>query len=296
MISFLRKQGRGWLRRMWMPCQGEAWFVSHSYKDELLVKQLQAVLPSRIKPVLFPPIEVPVTEFVSDRLLDTIEDCSALIYLDTKASRESFWVSLEVEQAKRLKKRVYRFDHNAGLLVEDTATPLDLPIYISFSAVDEDRVRQIALWAKHKRGFDLWYQEQTGLLNKIFEKTEQELRSTMQAGGHLIAFVSEFSATRGNLKNEILKALQLRPSNVLLAWLDDPRSNRIADVNIPPERQIYLRPNSKQVRAPARGRAGYWPDIKTIVSGKNLPVLARDVDDLIVRVYWMRKSSIPTEH
>jgi TMP repeat len=138
----------------------------------------------------------------------------------------------------------------------------------------------------------------------------------MQKGGYLIAFVSQWSATRGNLRNEVLKALELRPSNVLLAWLDDPRSNRMPGVDIPPERQIYLHPNSEQVRAPARERKGfwsdiktfvsgkdlpiqtegYWPDIKTIVSGKNLPVLSRDVDDLVVRVYWMRKSSTANGH
>lgn len=210
------------------------------------------------------------------------------------ASKKSFWVSLEIEHAKQQERKVYRFDPTLRRISEDLSPPIELPIYISFARADESRVREIALWAKYKRRFNLWYQEQIGDLNQIFERTNVELRSTMEAGGYLIAFVSEWSATRGNLKNEVLKALEISPKNVLLAWLDDPQRNEIPGVRIPQDRQIFLRPSPIHEQAfknPTRDR---WRDLKEITSGKGLPVFARDIDDLIVRVYWMRRTASQT--
>ena len=65
----------------------ERWFVSHSYEDELYLAYLREALPKRVVPVIFPPIDVPVTEFVSDRLLDAVEDCKCLVFMDTAASK-----------------------------------------------------------------------------------------------------------------------------------------------------------------------------------------------------------------
>jgi len=262
----------------------EKWFVSHSYEDTPYLAHLREALPKRIVPVIFPPIDVPVTEFVSDRILDAVEDCKCLVFMDTAVSKRSFWVPLEIEHAKRQKRTVYRFDPSLRRISEDVSPPLELPIYISFVAVDEARVREIALWAKHRRGFNLWYQEQIGLLNEIFERTHAELWSTMEAGGHLIAFVSKWSATRGNLRNEVVKALKICPTNVLLAWLDDPHGNEIPGVSIPQERQIFLRPSLAHEQSFENPFGGRWRGLKEITSGKDLPVLAHDIDDLIVRV------------
>ena len=133
----------------------ERWFVSHSYKDEPYLAYLREALPKKVVPIIFPPIDLPLNEFVSDRLLDAVEDCKCLVFMDTAASKSSFWVPLEIEHAKRQKRTVYRFDPNLRRISEDVSPPLELPIYISFAAVDEARVREIALWAKHKRGFNL---------------------------------------------------------------------------------------------------------------------------------------------
>lgn len=272
----------------------ERWFVSHSYEDEHYLAYLRAALPKRVAPVIFPPIDVPVTAFVSDRILDAVEDCKCLVFMDTAASKKSFWVALEIEHAKRQGRTVYRFDPSLRRISEDVSLPLELPIYISFAAVDEARVREIALWAKHTRGFNLWYQEQIGLLNEIFERTHAQLRSTMETGGYLIAFVSEWSATRGNLRNEVVMALEIRPTNVLLAWLDDPNRNEIPGVVIPQERQIFLRPRLTHEQSFENPVRGNWRGLKEITSGKDLLVLARDIDDLIVRVYWMRRTAWQT--
>ncbi|MDH3444789.1 MAG: hypothetical protein OEN50_12740 [Deltaproteobacteria bacterium] len=265
------------------------WFVSYSYKDGDYLQALKEKLPPNVVPVVFPPIDAPLTEFVSEPMLESIESCESLVFVDTPNSRASFWVPLEIEHAKRQKKRIYKFSPARREISEDQSPPIELPVYVSFAAVDEVRVREIALWAKHKRNFDLWYQEQIGILNSIFEKTTVELERTMKAGGYLVAFVSAWSATRGNLRDEVTKAKAISPNNVLLAWLDDPAGLSIPGVVVPEDMQIFLRPTTLQEPEPNPAKL-QRRRLKSILAGKDLPVLARDIDDLIVRVYWLRWS------
>lgn len=269
--------------------QKEKWFVSHSYKDDAYLQPLKEALPRNVVPVIFPPVDVPVTEFVSEPVLNEIENCESLVFFDTPNSLASFWVPLAIEHAKRQKRRIYKFNPAQLKITEDQSPPIELPIYISFASVDETRVREIALWAKHKRNFDLWYQEQVGILNDIFEKTEIELERKVKAGGYLVAFVSVWSATRGKLRNEVIKAKEISPNNVLLAWLDDPAGLSIPGVTVPEDMQIFLRPTTLQEtrQSPAKMQRR---KLKAILSGKGLPVFARDIDDLIVRIYWLRWS------
>ena len=112
----------------------ERWFVSHSYEDDHYLPYLREVLPEKVVPVIFPPIDVPVTQFVSDQILDAVEGCKCLVFLDTVASKKSFWVALEIEHAKRQHRPVYRFDPSLRRITEDASPPLELPIYISFAA------------------------------------------------------------------------------------------------------------------------------------------------------------------
>ena len=108
----------------------EKWFVSHSYEDTPYLAHLREALPKRIVPVIFPPIDVPVTEFVSDRILDAVEDCKCLVFMDTAVSKRSFWVPLEIEHAKRQKRTVY-----------SPTTPLSLAL--CFSALTMGKIRLV---------------------------------------------------------------------------------------------------------------------------------------------------------
>jgi hypothetical protein len=55
------------------------WFVSHSYKDECYLQPLKEALPRNVVPVIFPPINVRATEFVSEPMLKQIETCDSLV-------------------------------------------------------------------------------------------------------------------------------------------------------------------------------------------------------------------------
>lgn len=54
---------------------GRKWFLSHSYEDAGLVPRVKASLRWDERLHVFPPIEVPVTEFVSERLFEAIDKC-----------------------------------------------------------------------------------------------------------------------------------------------------------------------------------------------------------------------------
>jgi hypothetical protein len=272
--------------------QQEQWFVSYSYKDEESLKLLKDALPRNVVPVIFPPIDIPVTDFVSEPILKTIEACDSLVFFDTPDSLASFWVPFEIEHAKRHNRRVYKFSPLQRNITEDQSPPIELPVYVSFAAVDEARVREVVLWAKHRRNFDLWYQEQTGPLNEIFDRTNIELERSMRAGGYLVAFVSAWSATRGNLRNEVIKAREISADHVLIAWLDDPADLSIPGVVVPKDKQIFLRPTLVQDPDPERRlpNSRNLRNLEAILTGKILPVRARDIDDFIVRIYWLRWS------
>ena len=84
-------------------------FISHSYKDAGARERLLAQLPKGVEPFVFPPIVVFPEEMVSNKLLDAINACSGLIYLQGGASTQSFWVALERDYALRQRKPVFRY-------------------------------------------------------------------------------------------------------------------------------------------------------------------------------------------
>lgn len=121
----------------------------------------------------------------------------------------------------------------------------------------------------------------------IFEKTKTELPRVMEADGFLVAFPTHWSATRGKLGNEVRSAYEVNPRRVILAWLDDPAGHSVPGVDIPPEQQNYLRPSPNFESAMSTPSKRPWPSEREITSGKTLPVLSRDLDDLIVRIQWL---------
>ena len=87
-----------------------------------------------------------------------------------------------------------------------------------------------------------------------------------------------------------MKAKEISDSSVLMAWLDDPVDLSIPGVTVPDEMQLFLRP--ARPHDPRHSSAGMQRrELKSILAGKDLPVLARDIDDLIVRIYWLRWSA-----
>src|SRR5215510_5881667 len=97
-------------------------FVSHSYRDRVSRKRLLKNLPPKVKPYLFPPIDVAPDDMVSNSLIEAILDQDGRIYVEGGFSDQSFWVAVERDYALRAGKTVYAF--NPKML---TFTPHDQP-------------------------------------------------------------------------------------------------------------------------------------------------------------------------
>ncbi len=140
-------------------------FISHSYRDAGARQDLLAQLPHHVRPIIFPPITVPPEQAVSDRLLDAIQACDGLIYLEGGASAESFWVALERDYALRAKKMVFAFDVQTETVQQDTRPPMELPVFLTYASEMEDQVKTIS--GQISQRYFEWYDQLYGAIELI---------------------------------------------------------------------------------------------------------------------------------
>jgi hypothetical protein len=240
-----------------MPSKANKWFISHSYADADLVESLLATLPRQAVPVIFPPIKVNPEDFVSNRLIASILDSDALVYIDGGRSQESFWVAFERDYASRSGKLVYRFDPASKLLERDSRGPLDLATFASYHHADDARIRKALTYLKHERHFDMWVDKEDleGGVNWQ-NAIDGALRDTVARGGYAVVFWSTNSARSEFVVREIARVGDER--HVILALIDD--------APVPDELARYQ-------RVPLYGDAHRAENQR--------------LDDLVVRVYWL---------
>jgi hypothetical protein len=274
-------------------------FVSHSYQDSDLITALTELLSKQYQLVIFPPITVPVSNFVSDSLFAAIDSCDALLWIASTNSINSFWVALEIEYAKRRGKSIYSIDRGAKALHldEDPLTPIK--IYASFDRVDEWRVRSIATWLKHRRSFDI--------LHNITGLGGDEIRSVIAEGGFVVAFLSSHAISNSLIIMDLISAQEAHPDHLLIVWLDNPDT-----IQVPPkyaslysakasvaasdkassfysELNVYLRSTPEASGLLKQDRKRLMLRYKKRFNVKKLPVLACDLDTLVVRLIWLSR-------
>ena len=121
----------------------ESCFISHAYADVAACRWLIDVLPTGVRPVLFPPIVVAPEQLVSNSLIEAILECDALIYLQDDVSARSFWVAFERDYALRSGKQVFAANAARSEIVRDRGQPLDLATFASYAYADQARVTGI---------------------------------------------------------------------------------------------------------------------------------------------------------
>lgn len=161
-------------------------FVSHSYMDTEGIRSLLDHLPPCFGPVLFAPVDVPPSEFVSTRLIDAIRAAPALVYLQGAKSEASFWVALERDVALRAGKQVFAFDPATGQFRRHARQPDPHWIYAIFPVDDSAVARSVVGWMVEHRGF------QIAPLDPLDYARQSELIGSLQDySGFFVGFVGQ---------------------------------------------------------------------------------------------------------
>lgn len=199
-------------------------FVSYSYDDEDRLKELQACVPPETRLAPFPPIDMPPDQMVSERLIREIRASDCLIYLDTQHSRASRWVTMEIDYARRNHLPVFRYSLE-GALTLDARSPLQLPVFPSFSHQDDSRVLKILRYMREEHGFDLWLDGEDLSIDKdMNEALDSALQTRLSHGGYTLLFLSRGSVSSEWCASEVERTIKTYPQQVLIAALDDPAS------------------------------------------------------------------------
>jgi len=240
-------------------------FISHAYSDEAEVNNLLASMPSGFVPVIFPPIKVGPQEYVSSRIIDAIRDAPALIFLESDASRGSFWVNFERNVAFGFDVPVFAWNADTRSLraVRGVSPlvrePAILPLHASREAAITD---EILRWARDERGFRIERFTAHSMSDYAIELQEFD--------GAYVAFASRDTVSQVSTWHVENKFAEDGFPRLIVACLDDPRGGWI-----PRRWRRFMRP----------GRGVSVVDLTD--RGKVTPYSRNRVDDLIVRIHWV---------
>jgi hypothetical protein len=248
-------------------------FISHSYRDAEPRAKLLATLPPSVTPFIFPPISVRPDEMVSNKLIQAILDSSGLIYLESGASAESFWVAFERDYALRAGLPVFAFDPASGVLRRDASEPLELFVFPSYRRREEVNVHQVLDVMARERFFRLWLNAPHPGGTGLAETLAETIDSGLKQGGYLVLFQSRLSMQSPYLAMETAHAAEfVAPDGrlrVVPTWLDDPAEH------------------------PANWLPPGWPreyEYKPVFlrrADRPGELDRNRLDDLIVRLYWL---------
>lgn len=280
-------------------------FISHKYGDPALAACRRARLPRGAAPFVFKQIDADPSVAVTSHLIEAIQACESLVYLDTSMSLSSFWVGFERTYAARLGKPVYAFRRRriGPSIRPDHAPAIDpLVSVLTNLAVpaDNERIQIVreSVWERHRFEFrgDQWRRldnEPRQMLDSIDGRAEKFARggiallflSNASITDGFFDFVDPFTAHRANLDCEtpighteaVFAALP--PERTLTIWLDEPDPPRI---------------EAALARLDATRWAGYVRVVRhalahprpCVAFQANGDLHRQNLDDMIVRAYW----------
>lgn len=260
------------------------YFISHSYKDSAIRDMMIAQMPEGVEAFIFPPIDVEPHQLVSNELIKALLQCDGLIYIDEAFSSQSFWVALERDYALRAGKTVYGFRSNKSNPVispETDSTPgsffrhegkaIDLPITYTATVTDLPHVKEVLDFMHDERNFESIYrideQIPTGA-NFAKHMRDDNHEHLVTRKGYKIMFWSSSAQVRASnpdswLRFELDFIASLNLNNrIVFAFLEPS--------DLPTE--FNMHPKNLKVQL--------WSDDQ--LSQKHR------IDDLIVRLYWLR--------
>jgi hypothetical protein len=238
-------------------------FISHAYTDAIARDELIKSLPSDVEAIVFPPINVPPDQFVSNRLVESLLSCDGLIYLTGGASDRSFWVAFERDYALRAGKSVFSADVDTLKVTKHRGTALDLAVFASYHRQDWPRVREAADFLKRERHFDLWLDVQNLQVGANWQEDISHALEDRLKRGYVVAFWSRSASESQFIRAELQRAATETSDfndRVLFALLEN--------VPLP---DFWLRFHEPTV--PLYGNA----ERST----------TQRLDDLMVRLYWL---------
>ncbi len=279
------------------------YFISHAYADRAGLGSLKAALPQRINPVVFPPIDVNPRQTVSAALIQRIRECYGLIYVDSPASKKSFWVNFEMRTAGRLGRNVAAYDPNENNFTVKCSSPTNTTAVLWNSELEQDdRLGlEIAQWLREKRNVaagralkDLGHAHFTfdrysgtyspdGNIPVLYGETQSSLRRKMLAKACVILLLSNAacSAPWPFDDRDYLAAYgktgDLRGTGLEVAWLEPPNWGAIQSGF----QEISGQPQNKLFRDLVLSQA-QSPD--ELVLTQNGQINWPRVDDLLMRL------------
>lgn len=180
-------------------------FISHCYGDAaVLASCLKRKMPGGLEPFVFPAIDVTPDQAISDELIAAITACEGFVYLDSEASRGSFWVGFERNVAARLEKPVHAYHPRRPLFAfsRDRRPVADPIVSVLVNLVVQEDLERLQvvrreIWDRHRyeiRG-DKWRRidnDARQMLDSI-----EGIRDKYAAGGVTLLFLSTASITNG---------------------------------------------------------------------------------------------------
>lgn len=280
-------------RRMFGPAR---YFVSHSYRDEAARALLVSLLPKRVRPFIFQPIDVTPDQRVSDDLIAAVNRSHGLVYLKGGASAESFWVAFERRMALRAGKPIVAFDPETGAFSKPALKLIDPPcafVWNGFGTGDSDVVHGVAQWLLGKRGLDLSAardRKRTPAGALDLKDSAYSLNDKMRAGGVIVLFLSvealedpEFYELREGETRSYLTSERVLASALLVVWTRRPDAERLRKALATNWWKADLGPLKATIEASLSIEGGRVPIILT----ENGRMDWRRVDDLMVRVDYL---------
>jgi hypothetical protein len=264
-----------------LPALPKVCFISHSYKDNLPLAKLLGRLPSAIEPVVFDPVEVAPTAYVSDELVSGIMGCDGLIFIKGGQSAQSFWTVFERDLALRNRKKVFCYDPATDRIEPYEVPPSKLRLTYLKQERDNDDADKVMRWLADKRSFglglehpdrvekmqdlELWLQPP----EKLFPALQREYTQTIDAGGYLLVFLSENTVSGDFPLVEVPDYAQHRLETTFFVWL-----HRRANIRLSGDFSVLGElPADNMFEFDTRPTASNFDH--------------RRLDDLMVRLYWL---------
>jgi len=200
---------------------------------------------------------------VSNELLSAINACASFIFINTLSSRGSRWVVLETDYARRIGKRVYSFEPDSGTLRRDRAKAMDLPVFPCYSRNDASQVQEVLSLMKNERYFDVFMDAEEILPGGDFaSQIESGLCRRLERGGYAVFFLTINAVRSIWVQREIEHVVSTFPEQVLPILVGEA-----------------LLPKELTNRQALRIHR---------LSESELDM--RDIDDVIVWLYWLIQS------
>lgn len=181
----------------------ERCFISHSYKDTKARERLIKQLPRRVRPYIFPPINVRPNKLVSNELIKAILEQDGLIYLEGGYSANSFWVAFERDYALRADKITASYDPETNEVRLTDLSPMSLPLFASYSANDKEQVHDLLGFMRQDRHFHILDYTTQYAHTPAAKQVRSNIIERMNRGGYIIVFWTKSAAVSKHVNYEV---------------------------------------------------------------------------------------------